>query len=1348
MQSNLPERVIEMPLDFHITSPIEGATSKEISLVPLSNSQFTWIPASLAKALNLPLSRKRKLVCPFSHTIVTVDTVIAKLTCQSLQGVDEVVVSQNAGRTCLGRRTLLSLQARIVSKGLSLLLLPHRSFTEYDTLRKRLSRLLPHSIPKDPLEHDDYSLATLCVAVFMRRISRHRRLSAVLIAEELRILLDRVIKCPWIDIWTCTSISRNWNRKWKSVSNGIDIPTLHKLVEQPDGADEQLMGWCFPSKEVSHLLEPMIMCAIGPASPEQAYFVRRLYMLLVPIVDSLFLAHSTIDSLEKSRESAKELLRLDRNREAVMTYNLLDEAKRVYAQWSNLSFWRTSRTSNTLERTAEYNFETRTVRLDSIHGWSTTTTSDEPRGRDLHQISGIAFPISLHSQQGAPLAQGTSDVETPASHFLVTTKSHKQYRVSFNRTARDNTTAILQNLGLLLDALNTTDDHFVSFYWSRLGDAAGEFHMLSTITSDMSNLSSLCLPAQQSLCLSLTLRIQQFNVLSSYRRHVRLIGDFITSLHLASDLVALGDRLAECISHLLHTSTFAVVNRDSGELVVVPATLLKDATSASATATIPEVPMGDVLFCQDISDIGPASIALSRHAQKQFSENRTYNRILTALPQTDSPGGLMTSALIAPITPTHMLAIFKATSIDTPWKPSSTDVSYSRTIAAAIQLTPPLRDREKATIREKTSEVLSLPVDILYPLLTRSDDSAMQGVRAMLQELEEMVSLPDGSTPSATLFAVDLQELFVKVLVGKKEGVVHSNSVSMLTYTLDCHRSGRKEPHPLVGLISSSGDSVTLLDIDMRQTGPALPFLGLIDASPNDVVITCSFLRIDSHPMGFVVVNLGNLPQTAAECDVVRGAIQLVETYCERIGMVLQRQIQIRENAVRQALTEPFRKLHAEEPALVTQVSDVNHAKEMPTKHLPSALRRVFTSRYCASIASILRRARELSKVVSISCRIKYPGADNQDGLWLLAKSGENRTYPESCIYDPLVNAQSWVCSRHIGGSGNAKVFLPDVTQTGFLDDMYPGIHYERHSLETSSVLCHAVKVPGEEDIWVCISVESSEFTRLWMLEEYFGSFSERLASEVILHLRRTEASVREGVHLGVLFVGSLEHELRKLGYLPGKMRTEPEKDVPQYLDRIWLETDIAVSLMSDSAAKSFGDTLEVHDIVDWAIRYTSPRCPHATIISIGGNVGCRIPSSAKLLLAKTILEQHDTLNRIGDSSHVHIAVGWRGTENGGMSIDIFNSCRPSRETLKLADKLFWFQIDIDREAAGRTGVGLYLIGQMLRMIGCRPNVHRQPTFELQSAYGAAVASKLATTMLGMCIELHFPRPPLGVTRM
>jgi len=87
-------------------------------------------------------------------------------------------------------------------------------------------------------------------------------------------------------------------------------------------------------------------------------------------------------------------------------------------------------------------------------------------------------------------------------------------------------------------------------------------------------------------------------------------------------------------------------------------------------------------------------------------------------------------------------------------------------------------------------------------------------------------------------------------------------------------------------------------------------------------------------------------------------------------------------------------------------------------------------------------------------------------------------------------------------------------------------------------------------------------------------------------------------------------------------------------------------------------------------------------------------------------------------------------------AVDIVNSADIKPETRMLAPYLFWCQVDERREGEGAAGLGLMLLGIILRSLSLQPSAYGQMADSIAPLYGP--------DFVGMWIELlhRWPERP------
>ena len=1346
----------------NLSSLTEQQSPLTITLPYDPDSPYTWIDPEHAQKLALPNFREKHLQLPDSEEVIRTHTIIALLTCGALQGVDELILAPRNGLARLGFRSLFAIQARIVKLSTNSssprfdeeyipnnhILVPVQALEPYSNFN---DRGWPRGgVPEQFLRQLDRGMLTrsaLAIRYFVLSLTHEQGASIDSIAHALYRLLSRFLECPRVAVMTKSSRADQWHICTKTPSLKTDV-ILDAVSSNPNGesvprSQPNALCWVFPTdrRVFAFVKASSIACYIEPRSPSQYYFLQRMFLPLSSILDLLLLQADVIQALWSTRNDARDLLSYPSNREKVVSYRLLNQARSVLRDWTRLSFWRTSRTLDSLEKTAEHQPQHADFQPDRIIDWQDMDRHDGQPGipsekyHDNPALVAIATPHTdnvpsskldiLRRLLGVrdPL-QTQCETQTHALFDVFLSLDRQTAKRSDDETGPTRFAKMEANVQKLLNSLSLSGSELVVLLWSHLPAAHGPgpilpegFHLVITLMTGTADLTRIQASSLAALRRALSLSMQHYNALSWERYRLRVISDFLTGIYTAPDLPKLGKKLEEILSSLLHTSMFVVIERRSGKVI-----LASDHLQQWIGRALPPFEVSEAVP-RWYRDIAGASGPLAESLRPS---------------QTDRGVPMKAGGVFSAISDSLAILVMKFGKDG--WQPTSTDYSCVRVLSAALQLAKPFGDY----VSHHSPQPLEWSEGLSQSLMTKQTNVPVILNQLLGKLKHDLGKLHSGlERCAAMLLGVDGQLLFCRPIAGgASSDVVPLEDSSMVGYSLTKFRETEQPFTCILGVLNSGGNTVSLLASDGTLIGTTVTFHRLIPANPGDVVAVKGFTRSNRLPLGFLVVSIGSKTFLDTS-ERLNQAHTLIEEASAQAALLLQRQIDLRTSEMRLAMEAPLRRLKNPKKSILTTLSEVRSEDQKATGHLPSPLRRIFTAEYCTSLQEILVTALRGTQVFSVTCRIRYPGLDGVDRIWKLASAGntEGREFYE---YSTGANVHSYLCqdngtpaSDDFAEEQLRCVFLPDVLKADLNGKLYPGLRYLNVHKDTKTELCFGFAFRGLETYHVTINIEGPSFFDLWLVEEFFRQMAATIASEVALHCRRAEAADQRMMELATLIAGSMKHTIA---------REMTQSFTATGLKAVSLEMEIADGLEGKGTSRS-----SITQILSEGIASFTELRPNSTVVlwpahSIMANLlepEPAIPEVFSRLLTKLLLEQAETLNRIAvTSTKIAFLICWRRSpDKHHVIIDIFNNVAPkTEECRRLADALFWYKIDNDgREAKGRSGRGLYLLGHMLRTIGCRPCARPQPPSTTLAAYPDELSQRIRSEMQGFAIELRFP---------
>jgi hypothetical protein len=1141
---------------------------------------------------------------------------------------------------------------------------------------------------------------------------------------------------------------------------------------------ESFVAMVFSPHEMSAVNRPsgyLLGAIICCSSPEQKRAVRKDLEDLRGTLEFCLKYADEIKALKATKYYAKETLLFPRGSDGELAYLLLKQAKAIIPDWVSLSFWRVSRTAKSLERVAELN-PTPRVHLpnESISDWvnyyvdslqSQNALIDDlpllmlPRCILVYptDVKDTELHVKLRREPYFSVSRrprSTINIHTPteeANCFAlyyhlpdsISANQSGEYDGCVGKKLEQFVSKLFIPKGGYAILLSNNDEVMVDIIRKSTGLTDEERRSSRSGNHDWQNkiamqilhcpfqtiFALIGLPATNkstnvmiyksekypisfsdlhSLSRALNLAFPYFDLISSTRLHFRFLTVLIDRLSQNSSLNQLPEILSKGLLNILGTPHFVIVDHNKGEIELTSQSL---ANFSREKLNIEAVQRDGLFYESKIGNLSGTTVVAIR--------DELIAKMRKRLPEPQNPNlkkdweVLMNVGFAAArISHSHSLVVFQERS----WGFRALEAAVLKVIAASLKTIK----FSNAIVPDQTYYPFTKFDKYLYGLMG-SQDIVNEFARQIITLLSNQLS----RSPSL-LFAVDRNAKFFQPLYGYRSSRPSVDKAYALTennLVAYCHKQ-RKE-------LSAKKVEEKFLE---NPDGTQIPFLGLVEMSINDVAWAFPLGGVgESAPLAILVVTFP--AATVADLTKYEKQLEFVRTVASLTSdWFLRKQTTIFRD-VRSCIQDKLDNLRSEGISTYSRkLSEVQN----DGSQLPHSFKRIFTKSYRSALQQVLEIVGKKTAVKSITLRIRDPNdLTSQDKIWLLASFGRVEA-PTSYKFNPRLNVHSYVGARQ---SPSQTVFLPDVTDTQLSEKLYPDIHYQSVGTNIHSELCISIILTGVESLRATLNVENDRVEPLWLYQELFEDVGHSLGIEILSRFDKANVVDSLSVELAVEYVKESAHAINRSALTLGQMAAlQTSKDSKLYSEinkhiqlikremkteatlEIWLSHQDFFSeikrLVED--IKSRAEELTKHRVKvqpDICFQNAEEPSPHKQQ---------QFPWSPEIggLLGKLLFEQVYTLDKIvlnnnNEVNEVLVKVGVTLSQ-AAWSIYILNTANPSEQTRALSEYLFWYEIDghEERDGAGVCGLGLMLLGIMLRSKGISAQAHPRLDKERTKIYG------------------------------
>jgi hypothetical protein len=412
------------------------------------------------------------------------------------------------------------------------------------------------------------------------------------------------------------------------------------------------------------------------------------------------------------------------------------------------------------------------------------------------------------------------------------------------------------------------------------------------------------------------------------------------------------------------------------------------------------------------------------------------------------------------------------------------------------------------------------------------------------------------------------------------------------------------------------------------------------------------------------------------------------------------------------------------QPALFADAKpiDVSLAALPP---LPPELGATYSPAFQDSLREVLRMFHEKLDLASATLRMKHenPGTE-QEALVLIAAS-EDWLNP-AIAYDPGRSVLCYCVDRAGRDPGEelTVVSVPLVTRVDLLQHRYPNLHYRSHRDSTKSELaiaCTARGIPTGKT-HCAFNFEARDAYSLWLDRDLIKSFAQLCAAEVFARQIDMQRVVAQTTRHAMRFANWASHEtVRAADDITELARKVMEvvagddtlqmnlRNITERADNLRAH---ASGRVSDGPAHSSIDTRELarHALVQAVANIDQASQVHVILEPVLLKDGCgpvSLDSQVENVLRWVMREQILTLSRLAQEAKTTYTLSvflHRPEGSRHYRISLASDAPPIPR--EITPNLFWKRIGGDRPGRGAAGMGLAILGAMLRANGIFPVAH------------------------------------------
>jgi hypothetical protein len=1060
-----------------------------------------------------------------------------------------------------------------------------------------------------------------------------------------------------------------------------------------------------------------------------------------------------------TRSRARVAMLFPRGSDDQLAYMLLEVAKQAISEWITLSFWRTSRTTGTLERIAGHwnhpDARNERIAIPDPSVLKNRYIWDDPldKGRAARFP---AFLLAFRSDEPDPnkeaarglygslsrLLGGTTTREPLCSMEIPPPNGDSAPLALYWAKEKQHTEDVQEKIGRFLAAhtvesgccmvaLSCSQNYedYGHRDWDPWKRVPGPFEVILAVTAPLESLLR-CVDSLDSIRHHLDQSAVHFDLVSVARLHLRSLTSLLDAIGRAQSTADLAARLEDGLHACLGVDAFALLRHGDSRIVLTSSRL---SSFEGALVRLPDIQnQGLVSIPKLAAETDATLVQMADHLRgvvlnefrdfqaqppQQYARSREFVESLQLSPDCREVGfaGVTIDA-------GHSLLVFQGRT----WKLRALEEMILRLAAVGLQSAIPLieqSDTAQAHPRVDDDAFLSLWAD-------RNDHPRLVSEKAVDWLLRNVPGA------NAMIVAVDRHGRFFRRLTRSRQPGENASKVLPMDeeslISLCC-----KEKQTLSASIDQEGH--------LMCRGRQLKYFSMLAVQRTVVAMPLGHTH-NSEPLAALVVAL---PQPDHKSRL------LVERLAERTSILLSAYQQEEIRKVSSALESDFGRLRiAINEPLTLHLSEIRK----DSANLPPALKRCFNRSYRELVTAILSKTSTFTGVGSLTLRL-YDESLDDARIWCLAHAAPKGT-PDFYPFGPDKNVHSY-CMVHRGagepvaayGDPSAdrstavscwSAFLPDASEGELCDRLYPGVRYRRVRQDTEAELCIPV-VSSDGRLRLTLNIEDRKFEELWVYEEFFERLARDIGWEIFARYAQAQISDRSVVRLASEYSSRLGHDLARAGLTLTSQIEHACSLVPPeggagvairelLQDAKTLSDELSATLSQQSGPSPTANPTLI-DVVREAIRRTreSPELRSAKHVELDADpswVGRSLPMFGRPqypthLLHRVLVEQVKSLERIAIGSMIQkderysLRTGIRDSGHDWM-IDIFSTAPSNAAAKELAQYLFWYYIDEGRKEGDRgSGSGLMILGTMLRGVGVYPRAHPELPADLLALYGA-----------------------------
>ncbi len=1037
-----------------------------------------------------------------------------------------------------------------------------------------------------------------------------------------------------------------------------------------------------------------------------------------------------------------------------VAYTCLHSAVKVAPQWYSASFWRTSRTECTLEKIAELNNPKREVAREALSEWRcdpslpswrrASRLADVPRLPRLTIVCREDDPEALalarrtlreyRGRREKPVAIETASGSTTAVRVL--------WPHAYGWASDEEKEALARAIRLLMSRLSLERTEVIVIVCAELGFPSGtadlfkskrpSVHIDERAPSPFQAIISLrvaSLPALRADQLLTTERvldraIHGFNFVSLIRYYLRLVVKCLSRLRQATDVFELSTVLTERLAAILGSRAWMLLDRTSGVVRI----------ASPSVAELTDTPVGvswlapsDVVNITAIDDSSPAIL--------QSCRDLILTQVRDDLRGFVERGELPASArLDEDVYGTVGAAILRIDCTDSDyalvilkghrWRLRAIEEMFLRLLRDAIAEAIGRVGRSQSA-RATSSIAHRRPSESGVALLSLSGPP-----HSIAKELLKTAQSAANCT-SGLFCAVDQDaRVFLPIANIRPSRTLTTGSLLQLDNTSLIGQAVLQE-RPLIG--RREGSHLIVHRLGEPRASGRVRYWGWVEDVELALAVPLTW-GFQATPHAVVLFSWSNTQDQQGQQRVFGECIELSTLARIRLERTAASQFWSRWEVIQKGVNS-LRSLPGPE-LFMWEAVETSVDSMLPA--LPPDQSAVYSPEFRLAIRELLTDVSDKLDLLSVTVRVLH--SDTVQGsadLILLSASREWRSVRISLEGSRSVNAYCFSESTASGSEGSLVVSVPNVRALAALEPAYPGLIYKPDRSDTVSELTISLvaKDRGGPRTVGTMNFEARDFSSLWFDRQLLRELASLLALEIVgcqtrmQHLlagatRQALTFAYWGRHGAVRDIQSISELSREMMQLPGFRIGDPSgserapeivAEIDRLAHRLSLREQVEPEAgsgrvgrtgfvnLSELAARGMRTCAELSAARGWSVRVEQRICELGR-----SSWTIRHDPTAEQVILWVMREQLNTLQTLAGQNRAEyrfMAALHDDKSRDTVSLSFSGDGPPIPESI--CDKLFWQRIRDQRPGSGSGGLGLALLGVMLRATGIYPVAHR-----------------------------------------